>query len=156
LEWGGHAWQRRSPQNKFGSAIWYSRAVGKDESGVHYARLITFREMGDAEPLPAKVADKIGGARKAAHSPAAAPPSPNGDTRPEPTAPEPIYLAPDLPTDEQSFAEWQARMNITGRAIYNAIGSNIKGWFKLNAGRGYDDLAQTLITTLGLGEQEPA
>jgi len=40
LEWGGYQWTRRSPSNKFGSAIWFSRPIGKDETGVRYARLI--------------------------------------------------------------------------------------------------------------------
>lgn len=56
LEWGGYTWTRRSPQNKFGEAIWFSRAIGKDAEGnVKYARLITFKKMTEAEPLPRKV-----------------------------------------------------------------------------------------------------
>jgi len=75
LEWGGYQWTRRSPSNKFGSAIWFSRPIGKDETGVRYARLITFREPGEAEPLPGKVAEKVGnGKPAAAHRPAQAHP----------------------------------------------------------------------------------
>lgn len=56
LEWGGFIWTRRSPQNKFGEAIWFSRPLGKKEDGsVDYARLITFRKFTEAEPLPRKV-----------------------------------------------------------------------------------------------------
>jgi hypothetical protein len=55
VEWGGYTWTRRSPQNKFGEAIWFSRPLGKAEDGnVKYARLITFRTFSEAEPLPAK------------------------------------------------------------------------------------------------------
>jgi hypothetical protein len=61
VEWGGETWTRRSPVNKFGAAIWYSRANGKDEEGsVLYLRLITFKEMLDADPLPNKVRDEAG------------------------------------------------------------------------------------------------
>ncbi len=56
LDWGGFIWTRRSPQNKFGEAIWFSRPLGKKEDGsVDYARLITFRKFTEAEPLPRKV-----------------------------------------------------------------------------------------------------
>ena len=49
---------RRSPANKFGEAIWFSRSVGKDENGqINYERLITFRPIANnqVEPLPEKV-----------------------------------------------------------------------------------------------------
>jgi hypothetical protein len=56
IEWGGETWTRRSPSNKFGAAIWYSRASGKDDDGnVLYLRLITFKQLGDADPLPPKI-----------------------------------------------------------------------------------------------------
>ena len=48
---------RRSPSNKFGEAIWFSRSV-KDENGQPtYERLITFRPITNVqvEPLPEKV-----------------------------------------------------------------------------------------------------
>lgn len=73
VEWNGMLWTRRSPQNKFEGAIWFSRASGKDADGnVHYLRLITFREIKDADPLPAKVAEKA----------SASPKNGNGNTRP--------------------------------------------------------------------------
>lgn len=51
---------RRSPQNKFDAAIWYSRADGKDEDGnVKYLRLITFKQTASAEPVPQKVAAQL-------------------------------------------------------------------------------------------------
>jgi hypothetical protein len=55
VEWGGQPYSRRSPQNKFNPAIWFSRAVGKDEDGVKYERLITFREFSEIDPLPQKI-----------------------------------------------------------------------------------------------------
>lgn len=71
LEWGGFIWTRRSPSNKFAPAIWYSRASGKDEEGNNnYLKLITFKTINDADPIPGKVA--------AAIPPAAAPKLPVG------------------------------------------------------------------------------
>lgn len=49
---------RRSPSNKFGEAIWFSRSIGKDDNGQPaYERLITFRPIANSqvEPLPEKV-----------------------------------------------------------------------------------------------------
>jgi hypothetical protein len=52
LQWNGQVYTRRSPSNKFDPAIWYSRASGKSEDGeTEYTRLITFREIKDADPL---------------------------------------------------------------------------------------------------------
>lgn len=54
--WKNNTYLRRSPSNKFGAAIWFSRCVGKDAQGANiYERLITFKEMSEAEPLPQKV-----------------------------------------------------------------------------------------------------
>lgn len=60
ISWRGHRYIRRSPSNKFDPAIWFSRAVGKDDDGSNrYERLITFRELGEPEPLPTKVKRSI-------------------------------------------------------------------------------------------------
>ncbi len=60
VEWGEYTWQRRSPQNKFGQAIWFSRPNGKDADGQNkYVRLITFRQPSEAEPVPDKVSKAI-------------------------------------------------------------------------------------------------
>ncbi len=54
--WRKHIYFRRSPTNKFGAAIWFSRCLGKDDSGANvYEKLITFKEMPSAEPLPQRV-----------------------------------------------------------------------------------------------------
>jgi multisubunit Na+/H+ antiporter MnhB subunit len=52
VEYRGKTYKRRSPENKFGAAIWFSRSVGKDEEGQNqYEKFITFKEMAPAEPL---------------------------------------------------------------------------------------------------------
>lgn len=52
---GGKIYTRRNPTNKFGVAIWYSRASGKDGDDTLYERLITFREVKvEADPLSEK------------------------------------------------------------------------------------------------------
>ena len=56
--WRGYQFVRRSPSNKFDEAIWFSRCVGKDESGGNsYERLITFKALSRkvVEPIPDKV-----------------------------------------------------------------------------------------------------
>ncbi len=56
VKWGGYLWTRRSPQNKFSEAIWFSRPEGKNSEGqTQYARLITFKKLGEVEPVPPKV-----------------------------------------------------------------------------------------------------
>lgn len=56
VAWRGNQYLRRSAQNKFKPAIWFSRAIGKDEQGENqYERLITFKQLAEAEPLPDKV-----------------------------------------------------------------------------------------------------
>ncbi len=93
LEWGGALWTRRSPSNKFSPAIWYSRASGKDEEGNNkYLRLITFRPVGDAEPVPDKVAAAAKDSRPAAEpvQPGGNPPmqrKPTGPLSPEKGSP---------------------------------------------------------------------
>lgn len=55
VSWRDKLFLRRSAQNKFGPAIWFSRSTGKDEDGENtYERLITFKEMPVADPLPGK------------------------------------------------------------------------------------------------------
>lgn len=55
--WRKNIYFRRSPTNKFGAAIWFSRCLGKDDSGANvYEKLITFKEMPKAEPLPKRAA----------------------------------------------------------------------------------------------------
>jgi hypothetical protein len=56
VSWRGNRYTRRSASNKFEPAIWFSRAIGKDEAGnPKYERLITFKRLAEAEPLPVKL-----------------------------------------------------------------------------------------------------
>ena len=57
VSWAGHIYLRRSPQNKFGDDIWFSRCTGKGEKGENvYQRLITFTyQLRSAEPVPERV-----------------------------------------------------------------------------------------------------
>ena len=55
VTWGGNTFKRRSPNNKYGAAIFYSRCVGKENGENIYERLITFKEMSTSvEPLSRK------------------------------------------------------------------------------------------------------
>ena len=52
VHWSGYTWTRRSDDSKFGRAIWYSRANGKDSEGkTQYLKLITFADIAPAEAL---------------------------------------------------------------------------------------------------------
>lgn len=62
VNWFGKMFTRRSGAGKFGQAIWFSRCTGEDESGRKvYARLITFKDYGQAEPVPEQVAEAVNG-----------------------------------------------------------------------------------------------
>lgn len=50
VNWQGQQFTRRSPSNKFGEAIWFSRCIGKSEDGQNlYERLITFKPVSKVE-----------------------------------------------------------------------------------------------------------
>jgi hypothetical protein len=56
VTWRGNRYTRRSATNKFEPAIWFSRSLGKDETGIpRYERLITFKRFAPVEGLPAQV-----------------------------------------------------------------------------------------------------
>lgn len=61
VSWAGRIYSRRSPANKYGAAIWFSRSTGKAEDGsTNYERLITFKQLRYAvEPVPEKVARQM-------------------------------------------------------------------------------------------------
>lgn len=61
VDHSGFRYIRRSADNKFAKAIWFSRSIGKDpDTGENkYVRLITFKIFGEAEPLPRKVESVI-------------------------------------------------------------------------------------------------
>lgn len=59
VEWNGQVFTRRSPENKYDAAIWFSRSVGKDADGNNkYVRLITFKAPAESGPI-ARRAKKV-------------------------------------------------------------------------------------------------
>ena len=60
VSWRGNNFVRRSPNNKFGEIIFFSRCVGKDEQGDNkYERLISFKSIPQVEPVSEKVLRKL-------------------------------------------------------------------------------------------------
>jgi len=60
VQWNGQVFTRRSPNNKFDAAVWFSRHLRQDsDDNKRYARLITFRALNDAEPIAAKAKKAI-------------------------------------------------------------------------------------------------
>ncbi|MBD2019395.1 hypothetical protein H6F43_04250 [Leptolyngbya sp. FACHB-36] len=57
VEWNGKQFYRRSPNNRFGEAIWFSRSIGEQDSEgkTIYERLVTFKLLTEVEPIPNKV-----------------------------------------------------------------------------------------------------
>jgi hypothetical protein len=56
----GKQYQRRSPENAFTPAIYFSRCVGKDANGKNlYERLITFKRPAEVNPVSRKVENMI-------------------------------------------------------------------------------------------------
>jgi hypothetical protein len=54
--WGGYLWMRRNDNGrKYGDAIWFSRADGRNDNGdLNYIRLITFKDAAEPEPVRVK------------------------------------------------------------------------------------------------------
>ncbi len=54
--WGGYLWLRRNDNGrKYGDAIWFSRADGRNDNGdLNYIRLITFKDAAEPEPVRVK------------------------------------------------------------------------------------------------------
>lgn len=110
VSYGGKAFKRRSPDNQFNPAIWFSRAVGKDEDGKNkYVRLITFKPMSDkVEPLGRKAEHAVAAAQP--HPAPAAPagaPTPQGAavtavTPPPAALPTPVITAVPAPAAQAS------------------------------------------------------
>jgi hypothetical protein len=51
--WNGQRYVRRSPENAFGAAIFFTRCIGKDTEGKNkYERLITFEAARDIQVRP--------------------------------------------------------------------------------------------------------
>ncbi|MCI0388072.1 MAG: single-stranded DNA-binding protein [Acidobacteria bacterium] len=61
VEWNSQVFTRRSADNSFDAAIWFSRSVGKDSEGKNkYLRLITFKPPSESGPIGAKAKKAIG------------------------------------------------------------------------------------------------
>jgi hypothetical protein len=157
LEWGGYLWTRRSPQNNFGEAIWFSRATGKDAEGqVKYSRLITFKKLSEAEPLPRKVEALV--ETRQARNEVKTPASVSSVTPPRSELED--YLGPNprareyemiWPATEIEFAAWLKQRSWNGKETRDVLGTDAKSWMKLNAGKGWADVAQTVAAVLGGG-----
>lgn len=51
VQWGGYSWTRKSPGNAYGSDIFFSRSIGKDENDKHqFVRLIGFYSPKQSQP----------------------------------------------------------------------------------------------------------
>ena len=72
VERDGHQYRRRSPQNKFAPAVWFSRCTGKDDQGNAnaYEKLVSFVEIKDdqVDPISAKAKQAINRAASALKS----------------------------------------------------------------------------------------
>lgn len=101
VECGGETWTRRSPVNKFAPAIWFSRAVGKDDDGnTLYLKLITFKVFTDADPLALKAREE------AVKEPDYNQPTVNGLARSQTSA---SSLVVRKPADVKVFIEQRAK-----------------------------------------------
>jgi len=168
LEWGGYAWTRRSPQNKFGEAIWFSRSIGKDADGnIKFSRLITFKKMSEAEPLPRKVEALVEKSSTPAKPAASALPkssvpaeaasakSSEPTLSPEGEAELEKYFGPNprmvetWPTTESEFGSWLKSRGWNGKETHTVLGTDSKSWLKMNAGKSWSDIAKTVSSVLG-------
>lgn len=156
IDWGGYTWKRRSPSNNFSEAIYYSRPIGKKQDGSNnYARLITFKDMGSVKPI-SREAEAAIGQKPEKPTPKPAPPAePIARSEleeylgPNPrTAPDVILQAAPLKT-EADFIAWLAQRGWNGKEVYSALGTDAKSWIRLNPGKGWADVAQTIAATLG-------
>ena len=114
--WGGYLWMRRNDNGrKYGDAIWFSRADGRNDNGdLNYIRLITFKDAAEPEPVRVKQPKSASNGHKL-HSDNSAEAQTNG-TAPTPTG---AVVSPDS-------ADWQAQLTSSATlaeldaAIYDA------------------------------------
>jgi hypothetical protein len=159
LDWGGFIWTRRSPQNKFGEAIWFSRAIGKKEDGSNeYVRLISFKKFGEAEPLPRKVEAIVEKSATPVAQPAAeVVESPSTFTTPAPSDADESeldkYFGPKLsdaqlgtmPKTEVEFNAWLKNQGFNGQETRAALGTDARSWMKDHAGLTWADVARQIV-----------
>ncbi len=53
------------------------------------------------------------------------------------------------PTSEAEFIGWLKHQGINGKEIHSALGTDAKSWLRMNPGKGWGDVAQTIAATLG-------
>ncbi len=53
------------------------------------------------------------------------------------------------PATEAEFTTWAQKLNISGKAIYVALGTEAKTWIRMNAGKSWADVAKTIAALLG-------
>lgn len=116
VQWNGHIYTRRNPANKYGPAIWYSRSTGRDEENEKstYARLITFREISDADPLNEKTSDVLEKNRRRAAVNTGTPAQPQGQPAGNGQKAHPVAYATYLTNAERCHisavsADWLAK-----------------------------------------------
>ena len=173
LDWGGYSWTRRSPQNKFGEAIWFSRSIGKDATtgDVKFARLITFKKFSGAEPLPRKVEALVSTSKVEVKVVPTVPsykpepdlsaeseselerhfgPNPRAEVAPrKPQTELPTPAGDEVwPTTEAEYTQWAAEKKINGKETHSALGQDAKSWMRQNQ-KGWADVAQTIAAMLG-------
>lgn len=68
---------------------------------------------------------------------------------PRKAEPAPSVLAGQWPTNEAEFLAWLKAQSINGKDTRAALGTDAKSWLKMNAGKTYADVAQTIVATLG-------
>jgi hypothetical protein len=92
VRWNGKSYYRRSPENKFGEAIFFSKSSGhRDEGGnVVFHRLITFRKPTDVGPISRGAEKAI--AKGVSGQPARATGSNLSTTQPEQTKKKPTSI----------------------------------------------------------------
>lgn len=90
IQCGHFRYTRRSGSGKFGKAIWFSRCIGQNEQGKLYARLITFKDINEAEELDGKVSQIL----------------------PEPTKPTPQKTVSQKPARQQQAVPMQPKQPV--------------------------------------------
>lgn len=78
------------------------------------------------------------------------PRTPQPEAKPAtPTAAPDLMLQSTPPKTEAEFIAWLQHRGWNGKEVYSALGTDAKGWLRMNAGKGWADVAQTIAATLG-------
>lgn len=113
----GSQWTRRSPQNKFGEAIWFSRSAGHDDEGeVIYLRLITFKAPAEVDPLGRKVKQELTSQQPAPAKPTQAPAKP---APAQPQAPANQHAVQSIAKPETPIITYASYLEMAGKPRFN-------------------------------------